>query len=131
MHNPEGPVENAIRQNTGYTGGTTQSWLLVLLGLLLDHRLIMTASLSILYVPTHPTTPHSLHHKLKLLVAHISGEISSHKMFLQQRNIFSCRIGENKPGEDITQCCNSGMISEGGNKPIIFYQMYLSSESSY
>ena len=67
--------------------------------------------------------PDPLHPKLKRLVAHISGEISSHKMSLQQHNIFSYPLGENQPGEDITQCCNSGMISVGGNKPIICYQM--------
>ena len=62
---------------------TTQNWLLVLLGMLVDHPLIMTASLNIVCLPTHPTTPHPLHPKLKLLVAHISGEISSYKLFLQ------------------------------------------------
>ena len=42
---------------------TTQNWFLVLLGILVDHPLIMTASLNILYLPTHPTTPHPLHLK--------------------------------------------------------------------
>ena len=93
------------------------------LGMLVDHPLIMTASLNILYLPTHPTTPHPLHPKLKLLVAHISGVTLSHKMFLKLHNIYSCPLGENQPGEDITQCCNSGMISVGGKKPIICYQM--------
>ena len=46
-----------------------------------------------------------------------------HKMFLQQPNIYSCPLRENQPGEDTTQCCNSGMISVGGKKPIICYQM--------
>ena len=73
--------------------------------------------------PTNPTTPHPLDPKLKLLVAHISGKISSHKMFLQQHNIFSFSFGENQPGKDITQCCNSDLISVGGSKPIICYQM--------
>ena len=45
----------------------TQTWFLILLGMLVDHLLIMTASLNILYLPTHPTTPHPLHPKLKLL----------------------------------------------------------------
>ena len=77
----------------------------------------------ILYLPTHPTTPHPLHPKLKLLVAHISGVTSIHKMFLELHNIYSCPLGENQPGEDITQqCCNSGIISVGGKKPIICYQ---------
>ena len=102
---------------------TTQNWFPVLLGMLVDHPLIMTASLNILYLPTHPTTPHPLHPKLKLLVAHISGVTLSHKMFLKLHNIYSCPLGENQPGEDITQCCNSGMISVGGKKPIICYQM--------
>ena len=102
---------------------TTQSWFPVLLEMLVDHPLIMTASFNILYLPTHPTTPHSLYPKLKLLVAHISGKILSHKMFLQQCGIFSCPLGENQPGEDIIQCCNSSMISVGGNKPIICHQM--------
>ena len=35
---------------------TTQNWFLVLLGMLVIHPLIMTASLNI-YLPTHPTTP--------------------------------------------------------------------------
>ena len=78
---------------------TTRNWFHVLLGMLVDHPLIMTASLNILYLPTHPTTPHPLHPKLKLLVAHISGEISSQKTFLQQRSIFSCFLGENQPGD--------------------------------
>ena len=103
---------------------TTQNWFSVLLGMLVDHPLIMTASLNKLYLPTHPTAPHPLHPKLKLLVAHISGEISSRKLFLQQHNIFSCPHGENQPGKDITQCCNSCIISVGGNKPIICYQMW-------
>ena len=93
------------------------------LGMLVDHPLIMTASLNILYLPTHPTTPHPLHPKLKLLVAHISGVTSIHKMFLELHNIYSCLLGENQSGEDITQCCNSGMISVEGKKPIICYQM--------
>ena len=62
----------------------------------------MTDLLNILYLLTHSTTPHPLDPKSKLLVAHISGEILSHKMFLQQRNIFSCPLGENQLGEDIT-----------------------------
>ena len=102
---------------------TTQNWFPVLLGMLVDHPLIMTASLNILYLPTHPTTPQPLHPKLKRLVAHISGVTLSHKMFLKLHNIYSCPLGENQPGEDITQCCNSGMISVGGKKPIICYQM--------
>ena len=52
----------------------------------------MTASLNILYLPTHPTTPHLLHPKLKLLVTHISGKVLSHKLFLQQHNIFSIYV---------------------------------------
>ena len=104
----------------------TQNWFLVLLGMLVDHPLIMTTSLDILYLPTHQTTPHLLHPKLKLLVAYISGVTSIHKMFLQRHNIYSCPFGENQPGGDITQCCNSGMISVGGKKPIICYQMCLS-----
>ena len=52
---------------------TTQNWFLVLLGMLVDHSLIMTVSLSILYLSTYPTTPHPLHPKLKLLVAPILG----------------------------------------------------------
>ena len=55
----------------------TQNWFPVLLGMLVDHPLIMTASLNILYLPTHPTTPHPLHPKLKILVAHIWGNIES------------------------------------------------------
>ena len=98
---------------------TTHNWFLVLLGMLVDHSLIMTASLNILYFPTHPTTPHPLHPKLKLLVAHISGVTLSHKMFLKLHNIYSCSLGEKS-----TKCCNSGMISVGGKKPIIFYQMW-------
>ena len=66
---------------------TTQNRFPVLLGMLVDHPLIMTASLNILYLLTHPTTPHPLNPKLKLLVTHISGETSS-QMFLQQHNIF-------------------------------------------
>ena len=68
----------------------THNWFLVLLGILVDHPLTMTASLNMLYLPTHPAIPHPLHFKLKLLVAHISEEILSDKMFLQQHNIFSC-----------------------------------------
>ena len=102
---------------------TTQNWFPVHLGMLVDYPVIMTASFNILHLPTYPTTPHPLYPKLKLLVAHISGEILSHKMFLEQCNIFSCPLGENQPGENITQCCNSGTISVGENKPIICYQM--------
>ena len=102
---------------------TTQNWFQVLLGMLVDHPLIMTASLNILYLPTHPTTPHPLHPKLKLLVAHISGVTLSHKMFLKLHNIYSCLLGENQPWEGITQCCNSSMISVRGKEPIICYQM--------
>ena len=79
---------------------TTQNLFPVLLGMLVDHPLIMTVSLNILYLPTHPTTPHPLHPKLKLLVAHISGVTSIHKMFLELHNIYSCPLGENQPGED-------------------------------
>ena len=50
---------------------TTQNWFPVLLGMLMDHPLIMTASLNILYLLTHPTTPYPLNPKLKLLVTHI------------------------------------------------------------
>ena len=103
---------------------STQNWLPVLLGMLVDHPLIMTASLNILYLPAHPTTPHPLHPKLKLLVAHIPGVTLTHKMFLQQHSIYSCPLGENQPRKDITQCCNSWMISAGGKKPIICYQMW-------
>ena len=52
---------------------TTQNWFPVLLGMLVDHPLIMTASLNIMYLPTHPTTPNPLHPKLKLLAAHMPG----------------------------------------------------------
>ena len=51
----------------------TQNWFPVLWGMLVDHPLIMTASLNILYLPYQPTTHHPLHPKLKLLLAHISG----------------------------------------------------------
>ena len=67
---------------------TTQNWFQVLLGMLVDHPLIMTASLNILYLPTPLTTPHPLHPKLKLLVAHLSGVTLIHKMFLQQHKIY-------------------------------------------
>ena len=102
---------------------TTQNWFPVVLEMLLDHPLIITVLLNIMYFPTHPTTPQPLHPKLKLLVVHISGVTSAHKMFLQQHNIYSCPLGKNQPGEDITQCCNSDMISVGRKKPIICYQM--------
>ena len=46
---------------------TTQNWFSILLGMLVDHPLIMSASLNILYLPTHPAIPHPLHPKLKLL----------------------------------------------------------------
>ena len=74
-----------------------------------------------MYFPTHPATPQPLYPKLKILVVHISGVTSTHKMFLQQHNIYCCPLGKNQPGEDITQCCNSGMISVGGKKQIICY----------
>ena len=103
---------------------TTQNWFPVLLGMLVDHPLIMIPSLNTLYLPTHPTTPHPpLHLKLKLLLTHMSGVTSTHKMFLQQQNIYSCPLGETQPGKDITKCCNSEMIFLGGKKPIICYQM--------
>ena len=102
---------------------TTHNWFPVLLGILVDHALIMTASLNILYLPTHPTTPHPLHPKLKLLVDHISGVTSIHKMFLELHNIYSYPLGGNQLGENITQCCNSGVISVGEKKPIICCQM--------
>ena len=85
----------------------TQDWFPVLLGMLVDHSLIMIASLDLLYLPTHQTIPHSLHPSFKLLVAHISGVTSIHKIFLQQHNIYSCPFAENQPGRDITHCCNS------------------------
>ena len=59
----------------------------------------------------------------KLLVAHITGEKSSHKMFQQQHNIYSCPFEENHLEDDITRCCISG-ISAGGRKPLICYQMW-------
>ena len=83
----------------------TLNWFPVILGMLVDHPLIMKASLNILYLPTHPITPHPLHPRLKLLVVHISGVTSIHKMFLQQHNIYSGPLGENQPGKDITQWC--------------------------
>ena len=45
--------------------------------MLVDYLLMMTTSLNILYLPTHPRTPYPLHPKLKLLVAHISGKIDN------------------------------------------------------
>ena len=78
---------------------TTQNWFTALLRMLVGHTRTMAASLNILYLPTHPTTSHSLHPKLKLLVADISRKISSHRMFLQQCNIFSCSLGEIKQGK--------------------------------
>ena len=81
---------------------STRNWLPELLGMLVDHPLIMTASLNILYLPTHPAKPHSLHPELKLLVDHISGVTSTHKMFLQQHKVYSCPLRENEPKEDIT-----------------------------
>ena len=77
----------------------TLNWFPVILGMLVDHPLIMKASLNILYLPTHPITPHPLHPRLKLLVVHISGVTSIHKMFLQQHNIYSGPLGENQPRE--------------------------------
>ena len=53
---------------------TTQNWFPVLLRMLVDHPLIMKASLSILYLPTHPTIPHPLHH---ISCSHIWGNIDS------------------------------------------------------
>ena len=76
--------------------------------MLVDHPLTMTLSLNILYLPTHP-----LHPKLKLLVTNISEKTESHEIFQQQRNIYSCPLGVNRPMEDITQCCNSGIIYVG------------------
>ena len=102
---------------------TTQNRFPELLETLVDDLLAMTASLNILYPPTHPTAPYPLHPKLKLLAAHISEAKSSRNMFLQQHNTLSCPLGENKLGEDITPYFNSGMISVGGKKPIICYQM--------
>ena len=81
---------------------TTQTWFPVFLAMLVDHPLIMTASLNILYFPVHPKTSHPLHPKLKLLVAHISVVTLTHKMFLQQQNIYSCLLEEFQPGEDTT-----------------------------
>ena len=81
---------------------TTQIWFPVFLAMLVDHPLIMTASLNILYFPVHPKTSRPLHPKLKLLVAHISVVTLTHKMFLQQQNIYSCLLEEFQPGEDTT-----------------------------
>ena len=54
-------------------------------------------------------------------MTHLSGEMSTHKMFLQQHNLLSCAPEQNQPGEDKTQCCSNGMISIGDNKPISLY----------
>ena len=54
---------------------TTQNWFLVLLGMLVIHPLIMTASLNI-YLPTHPTTPSASQVKTSSGL-HIWGNIDS------------------------------------------------------
>ena len=54
---------------------TTENWFLVLLGMLVIHPLIMTASLNI-YLPTHPTTPSASQVKTSSGL-HIWGNIDS------------------------------------------------------
>ena len=75
---------------------TPQNWFPV--GMLIHHPLILTASLNILYLPTHPITPLPLYPKLKLLVAYISREILSLKMFLQQQYILLSSLRKSTSG---------------------------------
>ena len=52
----------------------TQNWFPLLLEMLVDQPLTMTASLNIFYLPIHPTTPHPLHLSSG---SHIWGNIKS------------------------------------------------------
>ena len=46
--------------------------------------------------------------------SHIWGNIDSQNVSITTQDIYSCPLGENQPRKDITQCCNSGMISSVG-----------------
>ena len=127
-NNPESPIEYTARQSSSYSSDT-----------LLDHTELVPGTLGDAGRPPsnndslieHIVSPYlctQQHLTLcipslkKLLVAQITGETSSHKIFLQQPNIYSCPLEENQPEDDITRCCNSG-ITVGERKPLICYHI--------